>query len=215
MSISNPEPTVIAPFVNSSISGDLNSSLWKDVPVNGIRHFWSGDPAPASRHAEAQVCWTEDALNVRFVCRQEEPLVVAANPVRNQKTLRLWERDVCEVFIAPDLLDPTRYFEFEAAPTGEWVDLGIVMTPDGRETDWDYKSGMSVVTDVDESSVTIGVQIPWSSSIPKPECETRWRVNLFRCVGPESESRYLAWQPTRTPEPSFHVPEAFGWLHFK
>src|SRR5512141_254827 len=102
MSISNPEPTIIAPFVNSSISHDLNSSLWKDVPATGIRHFWSGDPAPAARHAEAQVCWTEDALNVRFVCRQEEPLVVAANPVTSQKTLRLWERDVCEVFIAPD-----------------------------------------------------------------------------------------------------------------
>ncbi len=37
--------------------------------------------------------------------------------------------------------------------------------------------------------------------------------NLFRCIGVGNE-RYLAWQPTGTPEPLFHVPEAFGWIQF-
>jgi len=78
---------------------------------------------------------------VRFVCSQHEPLVVATNPVTHQKTLLLWERDVCEIFIAPDPLNPGRYFEFEAAPTGEWVDLGIILTPAGRKTAWDFASG--------------------------------------------------------------------------
>jgi hypothetical protein len=40
-----------------------------------------------------------------------------------------------------------------------------------------------------------------------------WRINLFRCVG-VGDDRYLAWQPTYTAEPSFHVPEVFGWLDF-
>jgi hypothetical protein len=62
--------------------------------------------------------------------------------------------------------------------------------------------------------VTIGLRIPWSEKIPKPQRGEEWRVNLFRCVGPESEQRYLAWQPTETSQPNFHVPEAFGWLRF-
>ena len=31
----------------------------------------------------------------------------------------------------------------------------------------------------------------------------------------DAPDRYLAWRPTHTPEPAFHVPEAFGELCFK
>ncbi len=57
---------------------------------------------------------------------------------------------------------------------------------------------------------SIGMRIPWSEAIPKPAAGDVWRVNLFRCVGPEAPERYLAWRPTGTPEPNFHVPEVFG-----
>src|SRR6185369_17644706 len=100
---------------------------------------------------------------------------------------------------------PERYFEFEAAPTGEWVDLGIHVTGSGRETDWHYHSGMKVEVTGDEGQFTLGIQIPWSESVPKPHAGDTWRVNLFRCVGTGNE-RYLAWQPTYAPEPYFHVP---------
>jgi hypothetical protein len=140
---------------------------------------------------------------VRFVGNQHEPLVVSAAPQTDRKTLGLWDRDVCEIYIAPNADEPWRYFEFEAAPTGEWVDLSIVLTAEGRHTDWDFYSGL-----------TVGMRVPWSSSIPKPKVNERWLINLFRCVGPEAPERYLAWRPTKTPEPNFHVPEAFGPLHF-
>ena len=207
--------TVIAPFVRSDWAPELSHVIWNDIPVNSIQHFWSGAPAPADRHAEAQVCWSDEFLIVRFVCTQREPLVVAENPITHEKTLQLWDRDVCEIFLAPDLNNPNRYFEFEAAPTGEWVDLGITVTPEGRTTDWDYRSGMKVKTQIEGDSLTILMAIPWSGSLPKPTVGAQWRVNLFRCVGPEEPARYLAWQPTGTPEPNFHVPGKFGWLHFK
>ena len=41
----------------------------------------------------------------------------------------LWDRDVCEIFIAPDEHVIERYFEFEAAPTGEWLDVAIHWSP--------------------------------------------------------------------------------------
>src|SRR5206468_5615442 len=102
-----------------------------------ITHYWSGDPAPAARHAEARLCWNDEGLIVRFVCEQHEPLIVAEHPVTDGKTIGLWDRDVCEIFVAPDTTTPNRYFEFEAAPTGEWIDLGIQITPAGKETEWD------------------------------------------------------------------------------
>jgi len=181
-------------------------------PIQIARH-WCGEEAPASRHAEARIIWSDESLGVRFVCNQREPLIVDSNPQLDQKTIGLWDRDVCEIFIAPDAANPNRYFEFEAAPTGEWVDLAVNLTSTERETDRAFYSGMTVAARVAQDQVTVSMRIPWSDSIPKPAMEDEWRVNLFRCVGTGNQ-RYLAWQPTYAPEPNFHVPAAFGWLSF-
>jgi Carbohydrate-binding family 9 len=141
--------------------------------------------------------------------------VVSADPVTDRKTLGLWDRDVCEIFLAPDPSNSSRYFEFEAAPSGEWVDLGITFTASGRETDWDFASGFTTAARVENEQLFVGMRIPWSDVLPKPQSGEVWRANLFRCVGPESPDRYLAWRPTKTPEPNFHVPEAFGSLRFE
>lgn len=193
---------------------NINDFLWQACPAVRITQCWSGKFAPPMRHAEVRICWSDKALHVRFVCVQTEPLIVSQNPRTDRKTLGLWERDVCEIFLAPDPANPARYFEFEAAPTGEWVDLGIVITPNGRETDWNFTSGFTTTAELIGEQLTIGMKIPWSKAIPKPAMEDRWRLNLFRCVGPEAPDRYLAWQPTKTREPNFHVPEVFGTLRF-
>jgi hypothetical protein len=207
---------IIACFTTQPFSpSDFENPIWDRSDSIKITHLWSGEPASPSRHAEARVCWSNDALHVRFVCTQQEPLVISENPITDRKTLGVWDRDVCEIFVAPDSEDPSRYFEFEAAPTGEWVDLGITLTPSGRETDWDFASGLTTAAKLERDQLLIGMRIPWSEAIPKPEAGDVWRVNLFRCAGPESPSRYLAWRPTRTPEPNFHVPETFGFLRFK
>ena len=206
---------IVAGYIPEPMGADeFDHPAWAACQPVQIEHYWSGEPAPASRHAEARVCWSDEALHVRFVGAQHEPLIVSENPVTTEKTLGLWDRDVCEIFVAPDAAHPERYFEFEAAPTGEWVDLGLVVRPGGRETDWDFKSGMMAAAKVEAESLKIGIRIPWGSAIPKPEQGDEWRANVFRCVGPEAADRYLAWRPTRTPEPNYHVPEAFGVLRF-
>lgn len=207
---------ILANYIPQPIPvGQFDHEAWENCQPVKIEHYWSGEPAPATRHAEARICWSDEALHVRFVCEQHEPLIVSDQPVTDKKTLGLWDRDVCEIFVAPDPETPWRYFEFEAAPTGEWVDLGIVVKPSGRETDWDYSSGMTTAATTSPGQLIVGIRIPWSDSIPKPEKGTVWRVNVFRCVGPEAPERYLAWRPTKTPEPNYHVPEAFGTLRFQ
>lgn len=208
------KPTIAATYSQVVLSAAaFDHPEWTRVHPIQITRKWSGENAPASRHAEARIIWTEDSMIVRFVCRQDEPLVINASPQLGKKTMRLWDKDVCEIFVAPDPGAPERYFEFEASPSGEWIDLAINFTAAGRETDFEFHSGMSAAALVAEGQLFVAIQIPWSTSLPKPQRGDSWRVNLFRCVGVGDE-RYLAWQPTYTPEPSFHVPEIFGWLNF-
>jgi alpha-galactosidase len=192
---------------------ELDHPAWSKTQPVLITQLWSGEQAPASRHAEVRVIWSDAAMSVRFVCNQQEPLTINRSPRLDVKTIGVWDRDVCEIFVAPDADQPHRYLEFEAAPTGEWIDLIVDTRVDPHLKDFEFQSGMTVAGRIEEGRVTICMRIPWSESLPKPQPGDEWRANLFRCVGLGNE-RYLAWQPTRTEEPNFHVPEAFGWLRF-
>jgi hypothetical protein len=196
-------------------AAELDHEAWQRASPVHLTRYWSGEQAPEARHGEARVLWSKAALCVRFVCRQSEPLVTNATPQTVTKTPGLWERDVCEIFIAPDENTPERYFEFEAAPTGEWLDLAIHQRPDARETDWEFHSGMTVATRVAKNQIVIAMHIPWDALGHVPTAGEHWRVNLFRCVGAGEQRGYLAWRPTHTPRPNFHIPQAFGRLKMK
>jgi alpha-galactosidase len=197
-------------------ASDLDHAEWAQASAVHITRYWSGEEAPVGRQAQARLMWSAAALCVRFDCRQSEPLVVSASPHREEKTIGLWERDVCEIFVAPDAHAPERYFEFEAAPTGEWLDLAVHQMPSARETDWQYRSGMRTAARITEGHVTIAMRVPWAAFPRAPQAGECWRANLFRCVGAGGPQRgYLAWQPTRTQEPNFHVPQAFGRIYFR
>lgn len=195
-------------------ANEFDHAEWAKAHPVSITHYWSGEKAPGGRHVEARLIWTKEALCVRYICNQAEPLIVSAAPQTAKKTMGLWDRDVCEIFIAPDPGMIERYLEFEAAPTGEWIDLALHVTVGKRETDWEFHSGMTAAARIEKDRVLIGMRLPWDHWIHKPQRGERWRVNLFRCVGEGTARGYLAWQPTRTLEPAFHVPQAFGWLRF-
>jgi alpha-galactosidase len=152
---------------------------------------------------------------VRFVCGQGEPLVTSDAPQTAEKTMGLWERDVCEIFIAPERAEPEHYFEFEVAPTGEWIDLELRWRPEARETDWQYCSGMEAAAKIEKERIIVAMRVPLEAFRREmPRAGDLWRANLFRCVGKGQDRGYLAWQPTHTPQPNFHLPQAFGWLRF-
>lgn len=196
-------------------ASDFFHAEWERAEALELARYWSGRAAPPARRAEARLLWSDDALSVRFICRQEEPLVVSDAPQTLEKTRGLWERDVCEIFVAPESSKPEHYFEFEAAPTGEWIDLELQWSEEGRETFWDYRSGMTAAARVEAGIVMIGMRVPWEAfGRSRPQVGEMWRANLFRCVGSGAGRGYLAWQPTLTERPNFHVPQAFGWLRF-
>jgi hypothetical protein len=216
----NIETTVEAQRINSTGPGlsvaELDDAEWGRARAVRLTRYWSGEAAPPARQCEARLLWDERALYVRFVCEQREPLIVNASPQCERKTIGLWERDVCEMFVAPRADDVERYLEFEVAPTGEWLDLALHTTAKGRDTEWDFHSGMTAAARIAADSITLAMRVPWDAfgGVEVPRAGERWRVNLFRCIGAGSTRGYLAWQPTHAPEPNFHVPEKFGWLLF-
>ncbi len=126
----------------------------------------------------------------------------------------MWDRDVCGIFLAPNRAVTRKYFEFGIAPNGEWFDPRIHQMPDKRETDWDYASGMKSFAKVEKDKVWMAIKVEWKAFGKTPKAGDVWLGNIFRCVGTGETRGYLAWSPTLTKEPSFHVPEKFGEFEF-
>ena len=210
------DPEIIeAHYLTSDLAvTDFANANWSNAQPIPITRYWSVEDAPRERQAEARILWSEEALHIRYVCQQVEPLIISDEPQTRTKAMGLWDRDVCEIFIAPDPDVVENYFEFEAAPTGEWLDVAIHWTREKRDSDWNFNSHMTSAARVEQDRITIGMRIPWSERIHQPQKGERWRVNLFRCVGKDPNRGYLAWQPTKMPQPGFHLPQVFGWLLF-
>lgn len=193
---------------------ETDNGNWQKAQEVSIQKYWSGENAPLGRIAKAKLLWSETALYIRFEANQTEPLIISETPNLESKTNGLWDRDVCEIFVAPDKDTPNKYFEFEIAPNGEWIDLAINLLPDRRETDFDYSSGMLSAAKIENDKIFMTIKIGWKAFGEAPRADDIWLGNLFRAVGTGKTRGYLAWQPTKTTKPNFHVPEVFGEFEF-
>ncbi|MEP6705434.1 MAG: carbohydrate-binding family 9-like protein [Acidobacteriota bacterium] len=192
---------------------EFENAGWQQADRVMIETSWNGKPAPEKRRTEVRLLWSESALYVRFDAEQNEELVVNDNPQTMTKTPQLWERDVCELFLAPDARNRRRYFEFEIAPTGEWLDLIVDWMKD-EPRDWEYASAMETSAAIEPDKVAMVMKIPWPAFGKKPEAGDVWLGNMFRQAGSGETRGYLAWSPTMTATPQFHVPEKFGEFVF-
>lgn len=209
------ESKIKIPHLSTDLAvSDLTSEAWNRAVRIVIIDYWTGQKAPKERHFTTHLLWSDTAFYIKFDADQKEPLITAAEPDVSKKTLGLWNRDVCEIFIAPDRADRTRYFEFEVAPTGEWVDLGIHWSPQERKTDLEYSSRMESAALIEPGKIVMAIKIPWKAFGKAPKSGDVWLGNLFRCVGKDPTRGYLAWQPTKTAKPNFHVPSKFGQFEF-
>jgi len=193
---------------------DVNHEAWKKAAAVNIDAYWNGTSAPRGRLFAAKLLWSDAYLYVRFEAEQREPLVIADKPNTASKTMNLWDRDVCEIFLAPDRKEPRKYFEFEVAPTGEWIDVALDATSGKRVSDWEYASGMESFAAVGKGAVTMAIKVPWKAFGKAPRARDVWLGNIFRCIGKDPGRGYLAWSATMTEVPNFHVPERFGEFVF-
>jgi alpha-galactosidase len=211
-SVSATNETIVATRIPHQIS--LNAVRpapeWEQATPITFCADWQGQRRDAARETEVRILWTEKSLYLRFVCRYKT-LFVFDDADPSGRRDHLWDRDVAEAFFQPDPSRLRNYREFEISPNGMWIDLDI--SPEGMKH---LKTGLqrSVWLDEARHRWIAELAIPMRAITPNFDPSAAWRANFYRVEGNTEPRFYSAWQPTRTAEPNFHVPEAFGTLRF-
>jgi len=199
------------PAIDETLNADPDSDFWRNAPGIFAEGDVFGAVLPVLR-TEIRSRWSATTLYLLYVCPYSGQLNLKLDPDPVRETMKLWNWDVAEAFLAGDPAHPERYREFEVSPQGEWVDLDI----DPRKSKWgdpDWNSGFHVAARIDaEHHLWYGAMaIPWAALIDgAPKAGQELRANFYRLQGPPPSRALIAWQPTG--KASFHVPEAFGVL---
>jgi hypothetical protein len=183
---------------------------WEAAAPLRFNSDWQGKNADSERDTEVRLLWTPEWLFLRFRARFRV-ITVFSDAEPNGRRDQLWNRDVAEVFLQPDPSQVRRYKEFEVSPNGFWIDLDIA--PGEKH---DLKSGLRRRVILNEAAKTwvAELALPMKCLVDRFDPAATWRANFYRVEGAAEPRFYSAWQPTRTPTPNFHVPEAFSELIF-
>lgn len=209
--------TAIALALSGALDKDgfPSPQAWEQAQPVLFNADWQGKNTDPERSTEVRLLWTKETVFLLFECRYHA-LTTFSDSDPDGRRYQLWDRDVAEVFLQPDPATPHRYWEFEVSPNGMWIDLDIDLDKQPGHKG-NPRSGMKSRVRVDEKQKiwTAEVALPMRNLSPNFNPQTDWRVNFFRVEGPTEPRFYSSWQPTNTPKPSFHVPEAFGKLSFR
>jgi alpha-galactosidase len=203
---------IVAQRITSEIqlSAHQPAPLWREAQPVSFCADWRGMHPDPQLQTQVRALWSPQNLFLRFECSYRGlHLFEDAEPSGRRD--HLWDRDVAEVFLQPPEAHPNCYKEFEVSPNGMWIDLDIF--PGGRA---DLISGMerSVFLAREPKQWSAELAIPLRSLTSHFDPAEIWRANFYRVEGKKEPRNYLAWRPTHTPEPNFHVPAAFGILRF-
>jgi alpha-galactosidase len=203
---------IVAAHIDREISLDAGhpAADWQHAQPVAFCSDWQGKNPDEQRETVVRVLWSATTLYLRFECRYRE-LHAFEDSDSNGRRDHLWDRDVAEAFLQPDPTHERNYREFEVSPNGMWIDLDIF--PGGLA---DLKSGLKKSVVLDERGHTWAAElaIPLKALTPAFDPKAVWRANFYRVEGKDEPRAYLAWRPTRTAKPNFHVPAAFGTLRF-
>lgn len=185
---------------------------WKDIEIMPIDNLLWTDPLPIT--AQAQLCWDEEAIYLRMEAFEEK--------IRKEETDPLAEicNDSClEFFIQP--VEGPYYLNFEINPLANYLigqgDCDVdnrlrVIVPD-------FETRMEPKVEFTKTGWVLTYKVPFSfirHFYPAFEAKvgTKVRGNCYKCGDLTEKEHYLAWSPTVSEEPAFHLPEYFGQLVF-
>jgi len=183
---------------------------WSDATAVSFDTAWSGVPTGTS--TEVRALWSERALYLLWELRGANLHVDATRPTATERD-KLYEEDCVEMFLAPDPAERRRYFEIELGPRGHFFDLLVDRrTRTASDVAWSSAPEIRTTVDVPGHRVVIEAAIRAPDVLRALVRGAKLPLGLFRLEGQAPNRQYLAWRPTRTPRPNFHVPEAFGSL---
>ena len=169
---------------------------------------WSG--APTKTTTRVRIAWSKGALYMLWELDGAGLEVDAERPLKTERE-KLYEEDCVEMFLAPDPAERTRYYEVEVGPLGHFFDIAIDRRTKKSDMTWSSQPEIATKVDRERHRATIEVALRSPNVVGALAAGRRLPFALYRMEG-KTKRLYLAWSPTRSPKPNFHVPEAFGTL---
>lgn len=169
---------------------------------------WAG--TTTGTRTKVRAMWSSTALYLLWELEGAGVNVDESRPIATERE-KLYDEDCVEIFVGPDASERTKYFEVEVGPLGHFLDLAIDRKTKKSDVAWSSKPRIATKVDRAKKTVTIEFALgaPEIAAALKPGAKLP--LALYRMEG-KSPREFLAWSPTRTPKPNFHVPEAFGTL---
>jgi hypothetical protein len=198
--------------------GNLNKTVWRSAPwVKVDQDAYKPIAYPQSATDIASL-WTRDYVYFAFRCKYTS-LNVYEGGDPSKDFMKLWERDVVEIFLNPHPEHMNQYYEFEVAPNNLWIDLEIDRDHPLPNGGAGWNSGFEHVTHIDAAKHvwTCEMRIPVAQvNAGEPlAANAQWRINFYRDDGPSDKTRRaLAWSMIRGGTESFHTPSCFGLIRF-
>ena len=198
---------IAQPTGSEAFPGDAD---WAAATAIRFSTDWRGENPDPTRETQVRLLWSPQMLYLQFTARFRV-LTVFSDSDPNGRRDQMWDRDVAEAFLQPPGSALRHYKEFEVSPNGLWIDLDIAA---GEKRN--LQSGLRRRAAIDEAAKIWRAElaIPIATITQDFDPAAEWRANFYRVEGPSEPRFYSAWSPTRTPQPNFHVPEAFGRLIF-
>lgn len=197
---------------------DPNSPAWKKQGGVSICRNWDGSRAHQgggrswANLTSVRSCWNNESVFFLFLAKFDH-LNVNSKWSTVVATETLYEKDVVEVFFK--LGGRKDYFEINVSPLGQWLSAHILEPRASVDFHWNPRLALRTKCNRQQKTWRVFLGIPYASiPAPCPEVGQFWRLNLFRMAGSEAKREYLAWRPTFTAKPDFHVPASFGHLVF-
>jgi len=189
-----------------ALDGRGDEPAWAKAKPVAWTTDWAGEDSGI--RTQARFLWSERGLYALFELEGANLFVDTTKPTDVERQ-KLYAEDCVELFLDVSPGSPKSYYELEVGPFGHFFDLAI----DGKKSDLDWSAGLKIGTTRDDKAHTAVIEM----SIASPDVTKALAGNahfpfaLYRMEG-KSPRKYLAWSPTRTKTPNFHVPEAFGAL---
>lgn len=187
---------------------------WIDIPQRN-------DTGSESLSTKIKILYSDTGLYFLFACEDQ-----ILNATMNADFMKLWNEDVVEVFLWPDVNSPV-YFEYELSPLNYELPI-LVSNNQGDLVRWmpymyesdrqarhktyveggEKKSGASITKWMAEFFIPFKLLRPLNNI--QPTSGTRWRANFYRVDYDGGGTRYT-WQPVSE---TFHQYKKFGTILF-
>ncbi|MEO8702545.1 MAG: DUF362 domain-containing protein [Kofleriaceae bacterium] len=209
------------------IDGEIDAA-WAAAKPLAFATDWAGHATKTPTHVRA--LWSATALYVLFELDAASTFTDLKRPIADER-VDLYEENCVELFLVPDPANRQRYFEIELGPFGHYFDILVDKSGERRarsgaegaaevvdrakkpraDEAWSGKLRIATTRDEARQRAVIEVAIESPDVVAALAAGAKLPLGLYRMEG-QGKRQYLAAFPTRTPKPSFHVPEAFGTL---